>query len=70
MPVGFYIGLGATVLLLGAWIVFQVLQHRVSRTTSDRPLASADRDAVLNAHAYHETATAGQMASMASAQRQ
>ncbi|AYF99187.1 hypothetical protein [Protaetiibacter intestinalis] len=70
MPLGFYIGLGMTVVLLGVWLTFLIVQHRVTRNSTEQPLAESDREAVLNSVALHETATAGQMAAMSSARRQ
>ncbi|QEO09992.1 hypothetical protein [Protaetiibacter larvae] len=67
MELGLVIGIAFTVVALGGWLVATLLLRRHGTAA---PLAPADRDAALRARSLHEQAAAGQMAAMASAQRQ
>ncbi len=64
------LGVSVTVLALGGWIVGSVLLRRHAREGAVAQLSPADRAAALRGVSLHEQATAGQMAAMASAQRQ
>jgi hypothetical protein len=70
MELTLIIGISFLVVALSGWIVGVILLHRHAQRTSDAPLASSDREAALQAQSLYNQAVAGQMASMASAQRQ
>lgn len=71
METSLIIGVAATVVLLGGWIVASAMLHRRQCDMGDAaPLTSADRRAVERGQSLHDQATAAQMSAMASAQRQ